>query len=157
MIQHIKLLFILPIFPVRGHGVCSLVNRKTLLEHRSKLRSDALPATTMDSFWDSNPQLAARKSCILTIKPRLLPIKHIKLPLEIRLGIQDMNNGLRMIVIWNGIGNKSLPRKARTHAQPLCVSRSIWISSIMATSTSLFRSVISTVQATCSALALSEK
>jgi len=41
-------LFILPIFPVRGRGVCSMVNRETLSEHRSELRSDALPATTGD-------------------------------------------------------------------------------------------------------------
>ena len=42
--------FILPIFLVRGRGVCSMVNRETLSEHRSELRSDALPATTV--FWD---------------------------------------------------------------------------------------------------------
>jgi len=41
-------LFILPIFPVRGRGVCSMVNRETLSEHRSELGSDALPATTVD-------------------------------------------------------------------------------------------------------------
>ena len=41
-------LFILPIFPVRGHGVCSLVNEDTLLELRSKLTSDAFPVTTGD-------------------------------------------------------------------------------------------------------------
>jgi len=49
------------------------VNWETLLAQRSKLRSDALPAITIDFFWDSNSQLAARKSCILTIKPRPLP------------------------------------------------------------------------------------
>ena len=75
----------------QGPRVCSLVNRETLLELRSKLRSDALPATTIDFFWDSNPQLAAHKSCILTIKPRPLqccasilvwfgPIRHRNCP-----------------------------------------------------------------------------
>jgi len=51
--------FILPIFPVRsrgvytsdipctGRGVYYLVNRETLLELRSKLRSDALPITIL--------------------------------------------------------------------------------------------------------------
>ena len=67
-------LFILPIFPVQGHGGCLLVNRETLLELRSELRSYVLPATTIDFFWDSNPQLTARKSCILTIKWQPLPI-----------------------------------------------------------------------------------
>ena len=50
----------LPIFPARGRGVytpdtpctgrgvCSLVNRVTLLKLRSELRFDALPATTID-------------------------------------------------------------------------------------------------------------
>ena len=33
---------------VRGREVCSLVNRETLLELRSELRSDALSATTID-------------------------------------------------------------------------------------------------------------
>jgi len=36
------------LIPVRGRGVCSLVNRETLLELRSELRSDALTATTID-------------------------------------------------------------------------------------------------------------
>jgi len=36
------------IIPVRARGVCSLVKRETLLELRSELRSDALPATTID-------------------------------------------------------------------------------------------------------------
>ena len=54
--------FILPfIIPVRGHGVistlliivrgqgvCSLVYRESLLGLNSELRSDALPATTID-------------------------------------------------------------------------------------------------------------
>jgi len=50
-----------------------MVNRETLSEHRSELRSDALPATTVDFFWDLNPRLAAREPCILTTKSRLLP------------------------------------------------------------------------------------
>ena len=33
---------------VRGGGVCSLVNGETLLELRRELRSDALPAITID-------------------------------------------------------------------------------------------------------------
>jgi len=41
---------ILPIFPVQGQGVRSLVNQETLLELRSELRSDALPVTTIDFF-----------------------------------------------------------------------------------------------------------
>jgi len=63
--------FILPIFPVRGRGVCSLVNKETLLELRSKLRLDALPVTTIEfsGIWTHN---SLRKSCILTTKPRLL-------------------------------------------------------------------------------------
>jgi len=40
--------FILPILPVQGHGVCSLVNREMNLELRSELRSNTLPATTID-------------------------------------------------------------------------------------------------------------
>jgi len=36
------------LLPVRGRGACSLVNRETLLELRSELRSDALPVTTID-------------------------------------------------------------------------------------------------------------
>ena len=60
-------LFILLIFPV----VCSLVNRETLLELRSELRSDAFLVTIIDFFWDLNPRLTARKSCILTIRPWL--------------------------------------------------------------------------------------
>ena len=56
-------------FFLRGHGVCSLVNRETLFELRSELRLDALPA------WDSSPQITARKLCILTTKPdRVLPL-----------------------------------------------------------------------------------
>jgi len=39
--------FMLPKFPVLGRGGCSLVNRETVLELRSELRSDALPATTI--------------------------------------------------------------------------------------------------------------
>jgi len=41
-------LYSILLIPVRGHGVCSLVNRETLLELRSDLRSDAHPATTID-------------------------------------------------------------------------------------------------------------
>ena len=41
-------LFILPLFPVRGCGVSSLVNWETLLALRSELRSDAFPAATID-------------------------------------------------------------------------------------------------------------
>jgi len=52
-------------------------NLETSLGLRSELRSDALPATTIDFFWDLNPQLAAHKLCILTIKPRPLPIGNI--------------------------------------------------------------------------------
>jgi len=36
------------LIPMRGHGVCSLVDRKTLLTLRSELRSVALPATIID-------------------------------------------------------------------------------------------------------------
>jgi len=36
------------LIPVRGRGVCSLVNRGTLLELRNELRSDDLPVTTID-------------------------------------------------------------------------------------------------------------
>ena len=68
------LIFFSPIYtPDIPCGVCSLVNRETLLELRRKLRSDALPATTIDFFWDSNPQLAALKLCALTIKPWPVP------------------------------------------------------------------------------------
>jgi len=39
----------LPISPYEvGHGFFSLVNKETLLELRSELRSDALPVTTID-------------------------------------------------------------------------------------------------------------
>jgi len=41
-------LYSMLLIPVRGRGVCSLVNRKTLLELRSELRSDALSVTTID-------------------------------------------------------------------------------------------------------------
>jgi len=37
------------LFPARDHGVCSLVNKETLSELRSELRSDALPVTNIDS------------------------------------------------------------------------------------------------------------
>jgi len=57
-------LFILPIYRVRGCGICSLVNRKILLELRSKLRSDALPVTTIDFFWDLSPWVTECKSSI---------------------------------------------------------------------------------------------
>jgi len=42
--------FILPIFPVRGCGVCSQVNRETLLELRSKLWSDAFLSPPLTCF-----------------------------------------------------------------------------------------------------------
>ena len=42
-INNIFVSFILPIFPVYDHGVCSLVIKETLLELRSELRSDTLP------------------------------------------------------------------------------------------------------------------
>ena len=62
----------LKIFPVRGHGVCSQINRETLLELRSELRLDALPVTTIDFFWGLNPRLTVCKSCILTAKTAIL-------------------------------------------------------------------------------------
>ena len=52
-------LFKIPIFPVRDRGICSLVNRDTLLELRSEWRSDALPVSTIDfsGFWTQDPLL----------------------------------------------------------------------------------------------------
>jgi len=41
-------LFILPKFPAQGRGGCSLGSRVTFLELSSELRSDGLPATTID-------------------------------------------------------------------------------------------------------------
>jgi len=68
----VKVLFILPF--VRGHGVCSLV-RKTLLELKSELRSDAFPVTI--------------KLCIISTKPRLLSSqsKHSKWDGQVLAGI----------------------------------------------------------------------
>jgi len=58
---------LLLLIPVRGHDVYSLINRETLLELRSKLRSDALHATIINFFfWDPNPWLAEYNSCILS-------------------------------------------------------------------------------------------
>ena len=77
--------FFSPDIPCAGRGVCALVNRETLLELRSELRSVALSATTIDFFWDSNPQLAARRSSnrsILTTKPRLLPTDPLVIPVQ---------------------------------------------------------------------------
>ena len=39
--------FLSYLYLVRGHGACSLVNRETLLELWSKLRSEALLVTTI--------------------------------------------------------------------------------------------------------------
>jgi len=36
------------LIPIRGHGVCSLVNEETLLDLQSELRSDTISATTID-------------------------------------------------------------------------------------------------------------
>ena len=36
------------LFPMRGHGICSPINRETLLELRSELGLDAHPATIAD-------------------------------------------------------------------------------------------------------------
>jgi len=48
--------FILHIItPYVGRGVCSLVNRETLLDLRSELRSNALPAATTVAFLGPNP------------------------------------------------------------------------------------------------------
>jgi len=59
-----------PIFPVQGLGVCSLVNRETLLEW---IQVGCPFCHYQWLFWDLNPQLTPGKLCILTAKPRLLP------------------------------------------------------------------------------------
>ena len=41
-------LYSILLIPVRGRDVCSLVNRETLLELGSELRSEVLPANTID-------------------------------------------------------------------------------------------------------------
>ena len=50
--------------PVRVCGICSLVNKETLLELRSESRLDALRATAID--------FSGILLCIQTIKPRPL-------------------------------------------------------------------------------------
>ena len=54
------------LFLVGGHRACFLINRETLFELRSHLRSDALPVTTIDFLRDSNPDLAGCKSGALS-------------------------------------------------------------------------------------------
>jgi len=58
--------------PVRGHGVCSLDNRETLLELRSELRLDALPATFQPVIRTHDSLRANRVLPLIrvTIKPR---------------------------------------------------------------------------------------
>jgi len=51
------------LIPVRGRGVCSLVNREILLQLRSELRSDALLATTID-FSGIRTHKSLHASCV---------------------------------------------------------------------------------------------
>ena len=79
IIQNSKLLFHFLLFcfslystlliPVRGCGVFSLVNRETLLELRSELRSDALPVTTI-YFPDIRTHAACESRPLAAIEPK---------------------------------------------------------------------------------------
>jgi len=75
-----SLLFILHIIiPCMGRGVCSLVNRMhDFVRSQEQIRVKGPFYHHRWLFFDSNPRLAAAcKSCILTIKPLLLPVGKI--------------------------------------------------------------------------------
>ena len=75
-------MFILPIFPVRGRGVCFMVDRETVgAQERIKVGCPSCRHRWL--FWDLNPRLTVCKSCILTTKPRLLPSFSYKSYVEI--------------------------------------------------------------------------